>query len=224
MPRKSRSPSATTWPDLERHLDRGGHRLQRHAGAGHQRFQQHIAGAQLQPGAAGGRMQPGRARARGRFRPCRRDRRCRAIRWPCSVMKAAFGSARYRSLISACAARGNVESMVFSPGCFVRRYPWRDYMPSPAVIQPSTERRCDRANGPARTLSAVSPPRTAAGTIARPRQSRRQFPRTAVQTRTHHQRHVTGTCTSSLVVGRRAAKVGLNLQLSTPGDLRSAAV
>src|SRR5262249_51596336 len=42
---------------FERHVERGGDCLERHAGAGDQRLEQHIAGTELEPGAAGRRMQ-----------------------------------------------------------------------------------------------------------------------------------------------------------------------
>ncbi len=38
LPRKSRSPSADTMPDLKRNIDRGGDGLQRHARTGDRRF------------------------------------------------------------------------------------------------------------------------------------------------------------------------------------------
>ena len=55
-----------TLPVFSGHFDGGGDRLQRDAGAGDQGFQQHVAGAQLEAGAAGGGMEAGdRQRAAG---------------------------------------------------------------------------------------------------------------------------------------------------------------
>src|SRR6185436_13637819 len=51
---------------VKRHFDGGGNRFQRDAGAGDEGFQQHVAGAELQAGAAGGGVQASyRQRAAG---------------------------------------------------------------------------------------------------------------------------------------------------------------
>ena len=66
VPRKSRSPSARHRAAVELELQRGGDGLQRDAGAGDERLEQHVAGAQLDAGAAGRRVKAGdRQRAAG---------------------------------------------------------------------------------------------------------------------------------------------------------------
>ncbi len=67
VPRKSRSPSASTSAEPRRNSSAVATAFQRHAGTGHQRLQQHVAGAQFQARAAGRRMQSGDGERPARF-------------------------------------------------------------------------------------------------------------------------------------------------------------